>query len=39
MKLQYGSPTVVKIGPVAEMTVGGWTPDVPEILTKRAKSN
>ncbi len=36
MKLQYGSPTVVKMGPVAKKTEGGWTPVVLELLTKRS---
>ena len=39
MKLQYASPTVVKMGPVAEKTEGGWTPDLPEVMSKRARGN
>ncbi len=39
MKLQYASPTVVRMGQVIEKTEGGFVMEVIEILSKRAKSN
>jgi hypothetical protein len=37
MKLQYVSPTVVRMGAVVEKTEGGWVWELIELITRRSK--